>query len=107
MEIIGAHNGQGDARCADHIDSSGIDLPVYEGQELHCTYCGDAWMPEPEGEITEADVNYIGRPPHPHDIVPGTMGAHMRARQRRIREVARDRNMTPLDVMNAYRSWHA
>lgn len=120
---IGAHDGQGDYRCNDCIDSIRFQMPVYEGQDFDCTYCGRdymtcAWCGQQdetmvgEGEnrhswgkcreLTEADVEYIGERPHPHSAMPGTMGRLMLGRQRRFKEVAERCGMTVPEVQRAY-----
>lgn len=52
LTIIGGHDGNGDARCKEHIDSERICLPVYSTMKLDCTYCGQDWR-EPVEEVHE------------------------------------------------------
>ena len=48
--------------------------------------------------ITKADVTYIGSKPHPHNVMPGTMGRMMIGYSRRVREVAKAKSMTVPEV---------
>lgn len=61
----------------------------------------DGYTGEVQNGITEGDVLYIGRKPHPRHIMAGTMGRHMLAYASRICHVATVRGVTATQVVEA------
>lgn len=100
LQLIGLTRADGSQRCNGCIDFSDNDYDVvYEGSELNCLYCGDAWAaklietaPEAvetpalciaEGEVTVLVIGEDGDVVESYDYAAYT--ARSNARRDRIR----------------------
>jgi hypothetical protein len=52
VKLIG-YGREGDSRCLDHVDFMD-GTPIYEGTDLHCTYCGEAT------QVSEVELCHCG-----------------------------------------------
>lgn len=83
--------------CETHIEMSPFRTTRYRNAPVAPVAVEEIEI-VPTRKVTREDVIYIGRTPHPHDIIPGTMGRMMLGHLRRTKEVAADRGLTVREV---------